>query len=1634
MAALNRQAHAPIRTMDPVEATQLLRGQKQWCFPATQAPKNDDFLLKGRQRVAVQRFNQFFENKGHLLMHSVGSGKTLTSMTSALMCFDWEQPRMDPGQRRRIVIVAPKGIHTNFVDDSVGQIPIVLAERNLPEEGVEGKTLVISFDRDNQREERQVDLIFKKYSDFASLQTDREFEDRFQIFNNAVVIFDEAHRLFRPIAMDRKTKLLDKMIDKRALQDCKHFIVMTGTPYNLNPIDDILDISKFVDLCGYTIEQKATETSVFYNSRSVNNFSDKTWIWNRLKRRQFTKLTMAFLIYYNIIKLFGDLMPDLSGIAAVAENVAANRTLNRNNRSLVSWFLAPVRDIFSGNPVEQMKTLPTTTNLPSAEVPLPPPPPPPGFAERWMQPIGDLFRGLLDPFGVDQDAGGMHGGAMSVDEAYTILELTNPQPPEAIYKQFRKLSLAVHPDTCKSITMPDGKEELYEDKIKRCTENFQKLAAAKLVLIPEIDEKTPDGEEITIYDAALSIREIFGLMDKEELANIKDLLEKLLSNDTRIVKFLTENKEIIDKFSKVVTYTNISGFLLQHIIANKGLAKEMDNEEFLDGLNEFDTDLLYEVIDAFTSTDWEEEDNLEKDNLEIQEGGTVGEIAGKVVGKGIDLSLTVALKLVKKIPFGKGVKWVYNEAELLASKGIDLGLSVSYTALSVASQRPIFAGCAIVSGVVLIYVLWAVRRKQKPGQKLQEIVSKMYQIGDPYDYDKLKTELLKYISIIDVTMNPIEPKVSGIVKRRPGELGIRFPGLIDTNLEIVKEEIVKQKNVEKENILTIIPDGFNYPNKKVQLMYIEYDSTQSAFNSIIKMSFNPENAWWINLTNKNNDPRNSFDRSIGNYSIDCEKFYTKPSTNKFFPSYTLEKRTYTTGRELEQFRQKVGRFECLKFQKMLLHLLIMKTGYMIVPKKTGMSGRELGKYEPQPHLTTAITGADKVCTFLGNPPYEFGDDPYDLENWSRRNIGVRGDDGLYDPNPIEGPTSTHYYLPVVHSTSDVCGANLFAEYIKSLGFDYIVLDKDEPDGQVLEREKVRAIKKVYPRFHNPKAALDVLNKLLYETDITKLRDGINKFIAQIRQEARNRRVEPDTIFNEVPICVILTPDMTEGIDLKYNPAILLMEPPLCYGDYDQLCGRVLRTYSETYRVAPTKMIYQFVCFDAKQLKKISEERIKILVEPKNNLYYDGHLLSLDLIIALKQRDRLVMLNNPRKWGWFKTTIDDLKQKIIELKKKTWDRMLDGRYVTREIEEAIFELSVLPNPDSPPSPKQSWFFTNYGNEENYEYDSIKEQVQILRSNFMRTIREKARAQGAVLSTFNDYKLWRTRYEDEDPKFKEYSDFINKLKRIGLITPGYDLGHLEKLQDDESNVLKLKYSLFDADSIPDLDAMISVGNTLVTNTAMTKNQQLFCDPFFVQVRDSCFERSQNPPQPRAAAYNRALVTQVSNAFDGYYNRIAAAGDNQQELLALQGQVYGTINNLRTAFGLPGIGPPLPRRPPPGGVPPPGGPPPGGPPPGDPGAVPPPPGGPPPPPPGGPPPPPRRNPLRAARPPNPPPRLPPVPQDDDFDGGSKKNSVSKRKRLIKRQTNTKKFQRVKRHIKTINKKKRTTNKKRTIKKRRR
>ena len=212
-----------------------------------------------------------------------------------------------------------------------------------------------------------------------------------------------------------------------------------------------------------------------------------------------------------------------------------------------------------------------------------------------------------------------------------------------------------------------------------------------------------------------------------------------------------------------------------------------------------------------------------------------------------------------------------------------------------------------------------------------------------------------------------------------------------------------------------------------------------------------------------------------------------------------------------------------------------------------------------------------------------GNEDYDLENFPGV-VGVKGADNLYRPYPIQD--CTHYYLPLVYSCSEKMGLNLFASFLNSLGFTYVVLQKSDDSGRRLEREKIRATKKtykMYPPNIKQNIITEITNKILHvgNSDTKELIDTILNIINASPVELRNEILS-------TPLCVLLTPDMTEGIDCKFNPAILLMEPPNTYGDYDQLCGRVLRTYSTPYEKPPQKMIYQFVCFNYDNLLKIYE--------------------------------------------------------------------------------------------------------------------------------------------------------------------------------------------------------------------------------------------------------------------------------------------------------------------------------------------------------------------------------------------------------------------------------------------------------------
>jgi len=272
-------------------------------------------------------------------------------------------------------------------------------------------------------------------------------------------------------------------------------------------------------------------------------------------------------------------------------------------------------------------------------------------------------------------------------------------------------------------------------------------------------------------------------------------------------------------------------------------------------------------------------------------------------------------------------------------------------------------------------------------------------------------------------------------------------------------------------------------------------------------------------------------------------------------------------------------FDCPKFRQILIQLIIMKTGYMYVSNKNKDGEEKIGLIE-QPHLTTTEKYMSEIKNKY-NVNMPFGEGDYDLRNYQK----------LAHNSITE---SDYYYLPIVWSCSVEMGLNNFGFWLSELGFKYITLHPDHPG---YKNELKRGLNRVYP----------LMKKEDTETIKQKF---LNEFFASqssIDTDALIEYFKSIPNITKYPICVLLHPELVEGVDCVYNPSLLAMEPANTYGDYEQLCGRVLRTYPdggfEPDKTNPNKnpinkVIYQYSAYNSSNLKNIMEKRFFFGEEPE----------------------------------------------------------------------------------------------------------------------------------------------------------------------------------------------------------------------------------------------------------------------------------------------------------------------------------------------------------------------------------------------------------------------------------------------------
>ncbi|MCJ7800907.1 MAG: hypothetical protein MUP82_00950 [Candidatus Marinimicrobia bacterium] len=413
-------------------------------------------------------------------------------------------------------------------------------------------------------------------------------------------------------------------------------------------------------------------------------------------------------------------------------------------------------------------------------------------------------------------------------------------------------------------------------------------------------------------------------------------------------------------------------------------------------------------------------------------------------------------------------------------------------------------------------------------------------------------------------------------------ISTNMPSIVETRYEYAKQtNLYVLRKVYHEGKLTSDAANNKYPTRELQTHLIFYSPFQLLVNfqmNALKKTIGGDKRaevihnnlpWFFNRKNVLDS------RFISNCSpsILCTDGMLKDKT-KSIVYFDFSKGDYVENLKepLTNIANKYNQFykdatqpdmyECEKFKKILRNLLIMKTGYMLQERSRNDTAEDkyTGYIKP-------VTGKqDDEAPKPAFKPYKLV--PQAHFTWDDQKYTPVESVHTFPTPSTEKETVLRYFLPFVYSTSDSLGLNLFAMYLQKFKIKYTCLHDIDPSYNAQIKNSIKTAYKV-----------NIIDNSLQEDREDLWKKWIETYVFDTNYYSTKNMLEAFyKVFGDDdakdPICVLLHPFKTEGIDGKYNPAIILMEPALDFGDYEQLCGRVLRSYNNNYATKPYKMVYQ----------------------------------------------------------------------------------------------------------------------------------------------------------------------------------------------------------------------------------------------------------------------------------------------------------------------------------------------------------------------------------------------------------------------------------------------------------------------------
>jgi hypothetical protein len=1165
--------------------------------------KDPKFDLKSYQNIAVNRITNYCDNKGILLMHGVGSGKTLTSLTIALNSL--ELIDKSDSEQNIIVIIHPTGLYSQFHNEIVTKLPGISEYTTQEKTKASGNEKALqarfklnpkdesvnfynfNFFHNNKIKTRRIIIISKIYKHFKLLlQTANDCNSLKHELKDTVIIFDEAHRLLRPIVAGTMNPIMiGQLLDNKVATMCKKLIVMSGTPI-LESISDIFLLLRFVtefegvelseDNVNFNNERgeevklynfdlnKSEIHKYFIHSEKYSNFLNNIG-WNK----QYDQWELFYGSFFN--SEYWKYM----NIANI-DNLAKQKLNKEKINPLYQWLYS---DALQDIPVEINKGSTNNQNI------------------GWYNQIRDyIFKQNKT---IDKINTMDFIGKTVVEYLYPLnSDNYNNFPKEIIWDI--KTIYRNPKEWLSNYNRVNGWFNKNKDVIVKYNKQNEILTEYHLqniyksMLGGKSNGKYKGGEKyVTNKNISTPLKRIDNLLTKAEKSKITYLWKQTLPQ--------TDFHKLYNETTDYTTKNIIKGFIeqleLDEVISISKLLKAASNYISIvdvdqpDIVNNFMNSYAYDenVIQELKQMKTNYETTIKKKEKQLEQSAqtsvpppTIETTVPPSPPSDIQVQYNMDNNKIRRIFNNNNYTLddeVYTNIKDVVIGSITGSLRNNEEYLRCITEYQdnnnetieeyIANNCNIIINIIDLdtEIFKSYNPKTKNTDSIYILIAKKQNEPNTI-YNKIKIYNNLYILPFSVFNKQRQSELYKKIKNiseipTEGEQiqeGGRAPtSKIEPGVSSTSYEIIKQVYDEKNLINEAPKELCNYPNKLINSVFIPYNNEQIYFKSVIEYSLH-------NKFKKAQHTKN--DVNCINHFPFCQWYLTDDEwgswMNKCCSSYSTSVdycsvkyndilHIYETNPYYDTNNEIDLTFSCPKFEKVFALLLLHKFGL---------------SYNFETNETTVL------------PHLKSDDEKYNIEMLNN------------GKHIIPMDNASKYYLPIVYSSSDLIGLNLFAAFLDNK----LKLKPKNEDAIKWKNKPYLVLHDIDSKSHQG----EIQKKSFGETyRIMKLAGGdVSRPVKTIIKCLQLNIPIPSELVNlfniefglyKEPLCMLLHPLMTEGFDAKFNPSVILLDNAKTYSDFEQICGRVLRTYFPAYKECPNKMIYQFIGFNINNLKQLVDE-------------------------------------------------------------------------------------------------------------------------------------------------------------------------------------------------------------------------------------------------------------------------------------------------------------------------------------------------------------------------------------------------------------------------------------------------------------